>query len=139
MPDSDATSQRERDIWLSGVLDGFASGVHKNGREHGFWPAEGWSGGGEVRGGIYTPPANIPEKAMLIVTELSEFVEAHRRGGLYKEDEHCPEHSNGVIELADTIIRCMDLAKGLGMDIGAALVAKANYNKTREYKHGRAY
>jgi len=39
-------------------------------------------------------------------------------------------------ELADVIIRVLDLAEALGMDMGKTMAAKMKYNETREHKHG---
>lgn len=39
-------------------------------------------------------------------------------------------------ELADIIIRAMDVAGRLKVDIGKAVVNKHAYNKSREYRHG---
>lgn len=41
-------------------------------------------------------------------------------------------HRDGVeVELADAMIRILDMAGGLGMDIGGALVEKLEFNRTR--------
>lgn len=42
------------------------------------------------------------------------------------------------IELADAVIRLGNLAESLGIDLGAAIEEKMQFNKTREYKHGKA-
>lgn len=39
-------------------------------------------------------------------------------------------------ELADIIIRVLDLAAAYGIDIGKAVVSKMEYNKSRPEKHG---
>lgn len=39
-------------------------------------------------------------------------------------------------ELADTIIRILDYAAAVGIDIDAAIMAKHTYNKDRPYQHG---
>ena len=39
-------------------------------------------------------------------------------------------------ELADVIIRVLDMAEHYGIDIETALIEKHAYNKTRPYKHG---
>ena len=42
-------------------------------------------------------------------------------------------------ELADTVIRCLDLAGYLDIDIEAHVKAKLRYNSLRPYKHGKKY
>jgi hypothetical protein len=76
---------------------------------------------------------------MLVNTELSEFLEAYRKDDL-TADEHCPEFTNQTIEIADAIIRLLDLAGWLNMhNIGDAVIAKWQYNKTRPYLHGKNF
>lgn len=80
-------------------------------REKGFWDKE----------------RNIGEALMLMVTELAEAMEAHRK----QDDENFRE------ELADTFIRLFDLCGGLNIDIEAEIDKKCQKNKTRPYKHGK--
>jgi hypothetical protein len=42
-------------------------------------------------------------------------------------------------ELADAIIRIGDLAHSMEIDLGRAVVVKANYNLGRPHKHGKAF
>lgn len=42
-------------------------------------------------------------------------------------------------EIADTIIRLLDLSEGLGIDIEWHIKEKIKYNKTREKLHGKKY
>lgn len=42
-------------------------------------------------------------------------------------------------ELADVMIRCLDLSAYLGIDIEGHIKAKMRYNSLREYKHGKRY
>lgn len=68
----------------------------------------------------------IPAKLALITSEVSEALEAYR-----KDDA-----ANFVEELADTLIRILDLSAGLGLDMDSAVKAKLEKNKTRGYRHG---
>lgn len=68
-------------------------------------------------------------------SELSEWVEAIRHAPTH--DRHCPEFWNHEIEAADLIIRVLDTCGRRGYRIGAALLAKMEYNRTRPYKHGK--
>jgi hypothetical protein len=42
-----------------------------------------------------------------------------------------------VVELADAVIRCMDLCGALGLDLEEAIRAKHEYNLSRPYRHGK--
>lgn len=72
---------------------------------------------------------NFGEKIALIHSEVSEALEAHRAG----------DKANLVEELADTILRIMDIAGRLQLPLGKALMDKAQFNLTRPYKHGKPY
>lgn len=73
-------------------------------------------------------------RLMLSVSELSEAMEVLREGDA--SDDHCPKFSKFEIELADEVIRCMDLAESKSARLGEAIVAKMVYNKTRPIHHG---
>lgn len=80
---------------------------------------------------------NIPTKLMLIVSEIAEAMEAHRTNAM---SDKLPMYSGIVEELADAVIRIMDLGAMLQLDIGDAVVAKHEYNKNRPFLHGgKAY
>jgi hypothetical protein len=67
-------------------------------------------------------------------SELSEALEAIRKGN--PPDDKIPEFTGVEAELADVIIRIMDMVAAKGYRVGEAVVAKINYNKNRTYKHG---
>lgn len=70
----------------------------------------------------------------LMHSELSEALEGLRHGN--PPSDHIPEFSSLEEEFADVIIRIMDMAAHRGLKLGAAIVAKAEFNKTRTHKHG---
>jgi NTP pyrophosphatase (non-canonical NTP hydrolase) len=80
-----------------------------------------------VEKGFWDEKRNIGEALMLIVTELAEAMEAHRR----QDDANFKE------ELADTFIRLLDLCGGLKIDIEDEIYQKSLRNKARPYKHGK--
>jgi len=70
----------------------------------------------------------------LMHSELSEALEALRHGN--PPDDKIPEFSGAEAELADVIIRIMDLAAYKGWAVGAAVIEKMRMNQTREHRHG---
>lgn len=76
----------------------------------------------------------------LIHSEASEALEEVRTGKfkMYTvKDKDGNDKPEGVeVELADIIIRCLDTAGALGLNIEAAMRAKVAYNRTRPIRHG---
>lgn len=87
---------------------------------------------------------NVGELLMLTVSEIAEAMEGHRKDLM---DDKLPHRKMVEVELADAMIRIMDLAGGLNMDIGGAIVEKLVYNRTRidhthahrKSEHGKKY
>lgn len=81
------------------------------------------------------------EKLMLTVSELVEALEELRNGKglteIYYANGGKPE--GFPIELADVVIRTLQLSAACGIDIDAAVALKNDYNKQRPYKHGKAF
>lgn len=71
---------------------------------------------------------DIPEALCLIHSEVSEAMEGYRKN---LPDDHLPHRSMLEVELADAVIRILDLGCGLGLDIGGALAEKVAYNMNR--------
>lgn len=87
--------------------------------------------------GWWDTDRSIPECLMLIVSELAEALEDFRGGD---DPQHiydtCTKPCGFPIELADAVIRILDLAGHLGIDLGEALVTKHAFNLTRPVRHG---
>ena len=98
--------------------------IHKTAREKGFWDQE----------------RNIGELISLCHSELSEALEEARLDNALTGIRMQHKKPLGFpIELADLIIRVLDMAGGLGIDLGEAIRIKMAYNKTRERKHGKRF
>ena len=68
----------------------------------------------------------------LITSEIGECVHEIQQGAL----EHVASESLER-EVADVIIRTLNLAFFLGMNVDEAVKSKMEYNSTREYMHGK--
>lgn len=68
----------------------------------------------------------VPAILALIHSEVSEALEAFRKDDRANFDE----------ELADVVIRVLDCAGGLGIDLETAILKKLEKNKTRGHRHG---
>lgn len=120
--------------------------IHSNAKDKGFWDK----------------PRETGTLLMLCTSELAEALEADRKGrfaelGVYEEamkfddikkiDEekyikHCFEASikdSFEDELADTMIRILDVCGAKGIDIEKHIKLKMEYNSTRERLHGKKY
>lgn len=109
--------------------------AHENAINKGFWDAE----------------RKPPELLMLVVSELSEALEADRVDEYASIDQYNNSTSDDITryrayisdsfedEIADCFIRLADLCAGLEVDIEKHIKIKMNYNKSREYLHGKKY
>jgi NTP pyrophosphatase (non-canonical NTP hydrolase) len=87
---------------------------------------------------------NFGELLMLAVSELGEALEADRKNLM---DDKLPHRPGREVEIADCIIRLLDTAGGLKLDVAGALVEKLAFNArredhTREHRlseHGKKY
>lgn len=70
----------------------------------------------------------IPAKLMLMVSEVAEAMEADRKDMM---DDKLPHRSGVECEMADAIIRIMDLGGALGLDVGGAIAEKMAFNAVR--------
>lgn len=73
-------------------------------------------------------PQTIPACLCLVHSEVSEAMEGARKN---KMDDHLPHRKALEVELADAMIRILDLAGAYQLDLGCALVEKLVYNTQR--------
>lgn len=72
---------------------------------------------------------NMGEMLCLVHSEISEALEGHRKN---LQDDKLPHRNMIEVELADAIIRMLDIAGAYGYDLGGAILEKLEYNKSRE-------
>ncbi|MEM2849412.1 MAG: hypothetical protein QXI36_03965 [Candidatus Bathyarchaeia archaeon] len=77
--------------------------------------------------GFHVTWDNTPTYLMLVVTELSEAMEAWRNDNLEAFKE----------EIADTLIRIFHICGDLKIDVSNTVRVKMSVNRNRPYKHGR--
>lgn len=73
---------------------------------------------------------NMGQNLMLIVTELSEALQAHRKEHFGLEQKDTFED-----EIADTLLRILDLCEAFNIDIEKQILWKMKFNKSRDYKN----
>ena len=73
--------------------------------------------------------ALVAEKLALIHSEVSEAMEAARKNLM---DDKLPHRKGIEVELADAVIRILDLTGALNLDLAGAIQEKLSYNATRE-------
>lgn len=92
--------------------------VHESAKAKGWWEVE----------------RNNGELIALIHSELSEALEALRNK--IEISDHIPLFFGVEEELADVIIRIMDMAVARNYHLPLAIIAKIGFNDNRPHKHG---
>ena len=113
-----------------------------------------------IEKGFYEGKKNIAEMLMLIVTEVAEACEADRKDNhvdldmferdlktnsihgkdyAFKNSFQIQVKNTFEDELADIMIRVMDLAGYMKIDLEKHIELKMKYNSLREHKHGKSY
>jgi NTP pyrophosphatase (non-canonical NTP hydrolase) len=72
----------------------------------------------------------------LVHSEVSEALECVREGKLEAYASGTGKPEGLPSELADIIIRVLDLAESVGIDMQSAVEGKHAFNATRLYRHG---
>ena len=81
-------------------------------------------------------PEDFGAWCMNLVGEVAELWEAFRKGTLGAQCDKKCKLTCAEEELADVVIRAMDTAQQLGVNLGRAVARKAAYNRTMPYRHG---
>jgi NTP pyrophosphatase (non-canonical NTP hydrolase) len=104
-----------------------------------------------VSKGFWNTSDNIPEKMMLIVSELGEALEAlrvnHRISIATFAAKDCIDKTffkenikdSFEDEICDVVIRLLDLCGYMDIDLAQHILYKMNYNQSREYLHGKSF
>ncbi len=118
-------------------LNDLAQVIHQNAKDKGFFEKE----------------KNIGEMLCFIHSEVSEALEADRKNNYCQKKSidymnqcewslsHFRDNIKNTFEdeLADVIIRVLDLCAYKGIDIEKHILMKMRYNLTREKYHGKKY
>lgn len=103
--------------------------AHEVAVAHGFWPTELAFERNE-----YLYDLIVAQKLALIQAEVSEALESLRA------DQPLAVRRQEVSEeLADVVIRTMDLAEAMGLDLAGEIRDKIEKNKSRAPKHGKRF
>jgi len=96
--------------------------IHSKNIDMGWWncPTTGES--------LLGNPYVIGTKLMLVVTEIAEATEGYRKNLM---DDKLHHRAMVEVELADALIRILDLAGALKCDLGGAIEEKRNFNSIR--------
>jgi hypothetical protein len=100
------------------VINNLGRRIHENAVIHGWWNGK----------------KNFGEIVALVHSELSEALEYARNGN--PASSRIPNFSGIEEEFADAVIRILDYCAATDFDLGGAIAAKMEFNKSRPYKHG---
>ena len=108
-------------------IDELKKVIYANAEAKGFWDFEKVTG---ISLGVV-----IATKLALVHSELSEALEAIRTKKT--TDDKLPGFDPLTVEIADTIIRLLDICGRYNLDIAEAILTKHGFNTARERLHGK--
>lgn len=116
------------------TIDELAQEISQIAEQKGFWDYNGDIG--EL--GI------LPLKLALIHSEVTEALDVHRKE--YDDTDEDPnsgmtdmQEEDFAEEVADVIIRALDVAGYFGWNIGDVILHKVNVNRSRPHRHSKRY
>jgi NTP pyrophosphatase (non-canonical NTP hydrolase) len=95
--------------------------------------------------GWYDVPTSVGEQLALLHCEVSEATEEARRHETKLEytemvvGETILKPCGFGIELADVVLKALEIAAREGIDLEEQIARKHAYNKTRPYRHGKRF
>lgn len=112
-------------------IDKLQKDIHDSNAVAGWWTdlETGISLADEARKGSRLGKAIVAEKLCLIHSEVSEAMEGARKN---LPDDKLPHRPMIEVELADAVIRILDLCGALNLDLEGAINEKRAYNSKRE-------
>ena len=121
-----------RDFITIESLNDMAERVHELAREKGFYEY------------VETEGQYIERSCNKLHDDVIELHDAYRNGKLRERCDKSDKMEDAGIsalscleeELADIIIRALDISVKMGVDIGHSVIQKHLFNKTRPYQHG---
>ena len=106
---------------LAEIITSFSQKCHEDMTEAGYWkPGD-------------DTPRGMPVKLARIHGEISELLEVYRKGKMHDPCGKPCGLTSEEEEFADIILQTLDAASARGIDIGAAILAKAEFNRSRPH------
>lgn len=119
MSKTQVTDWSEAELLSAEFINHLAENVHEANKK---W----WT---DLETGEYPIKRNIGELLALVHSEISEALEGVRKN---LPDDKLPHRPMIEVELADAVIRILDICAGLKLDLGGAYVEKMRYNSVRK-------